>query len=104
MQYDAGAIDSARNEIVRIDKKNETGSHDRTTDKQLNPGTPPGPRPIGSNKAFVLIIKLTILERLIIDLILQIYEKLPDFPFASDYFPQKPQYLNFFRLYLHIQS
>ena len=24
MQYDAGAIDSARNEIVRIDKKNET--------------------------------------------------------------------------------
>ena len=36
--------------------------------------------------------------------ILQIYEKLPDFPFASDYFPQKPQYLNFFRLYLHIQS
>ncbi|EDS03362.1 hypothetical protein ALIPUT_01574 [Alistipes putredinis DSM 17216] len=51
-----------------------------------------------------MIIKLTILERLIIDLILQIYEKLPDFPFASDYFPQKPQYLNFFRLYLHIQS
>lgn len=27
---------------------------------------------------------------------MQIYEKLPDFPFASDYFPQKPQYLNFF--------
>nr|DAT61537.1 MAG TPA: hypothetical protein [Caudoviricetes sp.] len=51
-----------------------------------------------------MIIKLTVLERLIIDLILQIYEKLPDFPFASDYFPKKPQYLNFFRLYLHIQS